>query len=143
VACGRLEWAPREKWFCRHRTGAERFHGKFDIMSSKSSVAIERLVRTPQAKRMLEEMRLAGLAERTHETCLRAVPKLAAQTRTSPDQITEEQVRQCLLLLRNEKQFAPGSLAVAFLLFPGSAWEHTSPKLRFVRLTQRCLIVIR
>jgi len=114
VTDGKLEGAPREKWFGRHRTGAERFHERFDIMPSKSSVAIERLVRTPLGKRMLEEMQLAGLAERTHEAYLRAVSKLAAQTRTSPDQITEEQVRQYLLLLRNEKQFAPGSLKVAF-----------------------------
>jgi len=137
--CG--EWhtgvgSARKKWFGRHRTGAERFHERFDIMPSKSSVAIERLVRTPLAKRMLEEMQLAGLAERTHEAYLRAVSKLAAQTKTSPDQITEEQIRQYLLRLRNVKLFAPGSLTVAFLLFPGSAWEHASPKLRFVRLTQ-------
>lgn len=120
VVCGRLEWAPREKWFGRHRTGTERFHERFDIIQSKSSVTIERLVRTPLAKVLLEEMQLAGLAERTHEAYLRAVSKLAAQTKTSPDLITEEQICQFLVLLRNEKQFAPDSLIVAFLLFPGS-----------------------
>lgn len=83
-------------------------------MPSKSSVAIARLVRTPLAKRMLEELQLAGHAERTREAYLRAVSQLAAQTRTSPDQITEEQLRQYLLLLRNEKEFAVGSLKVAF-----------------------------
>ena len=63
---------------------------------------------------MLEELQLAGHAERTREAYLRAVSQLAAQTRTAPDQITEEQLRQYLLLLRNEKEFAVGSRKVAF-----------------------------
>lgn len=63
---------------------------------------------------MLEEMQLAGLAERTQEAYLRAVSRLAAQARTSPDQITEQQLRQYFLMLRNEKEYAPGSLKIAF-----------------------------
>jgi integrase/recombinase XerD len=83
-------------------------------MPSQTAVAIARLARTELANRMLQDMQLTGLAERTQEAYLRAVSKLAAYARSSPDRISEDQLRQYLLMLRNEKQFAPGSLKVAF-----------------------------
>jgi site-specific recombinase XerD len=63
---------------------------------------------------MLQDMQLAGFGERTQEAYWRAVRQLAKFTRTLPDRITEEQLRQYFLHLRNEKQFAPGSLKIAY-----------------------------
>ena len=70
--------------------------------------------RSPLAQRMLQDMQLAGHGERTQEAYLRAVRQLAAHTRLSPDQITEDQLRQYFLYLNNQKGFAPGSLRIAY-----------------------------
>lgn len=66
------------------------------------------------AQRMLQDLQLAGHGERTQEAYLRAVRQLAAYTRIAPDQITEEQLRAYFLYLKNDKQFAPGSLKIAY-----------------------------
>jgi site-specific recombinase XerD len=59
-------------------------------------------------------LQLAGHGERTQESYLRAVRQLAAYTKLSPDQISEDQLRRYLLYLKNEKNFAPGSLKIAY-----------------------------
>jgi site-specific recombinase XerD len=63
---------------------------------------------------MSEDLHLGGMAKRTHEGYLRAVRQLADFCRTSPDQISEDQVRRFFLHLKNDKAFASGSLRVAF-----------------------------
>lgn len=72
------------------------------------------IARTPLAKRMLQDMQLRGHSVRTQEGYLRAVRDLAAFTGLSPDKITEEQLRQYFLYIKNEKEFARGSLSVAY-----------------------------
>lgn len=72
------------------------------------------VAQTPLGRRMLQDMQLVGHSISTQESYLRAVKKLAGYCRTSPDQITEDQLRRYLLHLRNEKQFAAGSLKVAY-----------------------------
>ena len=62
---------------------------------------------TPLRQRMLEDMQLRGLAPRTQESYLAAVQQLALHYHCSPDQITEEELRQYFLYLRNEKRLAP------------------------------------
>ncbi|QDU97988.1 site-specific integrase [Lignipirellula cremea] len=64
-------------------------------------------------RRMTEDLQLRGLSERTQEAYLRAVRKLAEHFRTPPDRLSEEQVRQYLLYLKNDCGFAPGSMRVA------------------------------
>ena len=54
------------------------------------------------------------MAPRTVQAYLRFVRKLADFYRCSPDKITEEQLRRWLLHLKIEKQYAYGSLRVAF-----------------------------
>ncbi len=68
---------------------------------------------TPLRQRMLEDMQLRGLAARTQETYLAAVQQLAVHFGQSPDRLTEEQLRQYFLFLRNEKRRAPNSINVA------------------------------
>jgi site-specific recombinase XerD len=62
---------------------------------------------------MTEDLQLRGLSERTQEAYLRAVRKLAEHSHTPPDQLCEEQVRDYLLFLKNDCDFAPGSMRVA------------------------------
>ncbi len=65
-------------------------------------------------QQMEADLHLAGMAERTIYGYLRAVRKLADFCQCSPDKLTEEQLRQWLLHLKIDKQFAYGSLRVAF-----------------------------
>ena len=54
-------------------------------------------------QRMIEDMQLRGLAERTQVAYVRAVRRLAERYGRPPDQITEEELRQYLLYLKNER----------------------------------------
>jgi len=63
---------------------------------------------------MTDDLHLAGMAQRTIHGYLRAVRQLADYSKCAPDKVTEEQLRQWLLHLKIEKQFAYGSLRVAF-----------------------------
>ena len=65
-------------------------------------------------QRMQDDLHLNGMAQRTIYGYLRSVRQLADFSRCSPDQVTEEQLRQWLLHLKIDKQFAYGSLRVAF-----------------------------
>jgi site-specific recombinase XerD len=58
---------------------------------------------------MIEAMQLRGLAERTQQSYLGAVRQLAVYYGTSPDLLTEEQLRQYFLYLRNDKHLAPNT----------------------------------
>jgi integrase/recombinase XerD len=68
---------------------------------------------TPLRQRMLEDMQLRGLAARTQESYLGAVQQLAIHFHRSPDLLTEEQLRQYFLYLRNVKRVAPNTSNVA------------------------------
>lgn len=69
---------------------------------------------TPLRERMRQELQLAGLSERTQEAYLRSVRQLATHFGKPPDQVTEPELRQYLLFLKNEKHFASASLKIAF-----------------------------
>src|SRR3990172_5242295 len=64
-------------------------------------------------QQMLQDLQLAGLSERTQEAYLRAVRKLAAHYKQSPDQLTEAQVRDYFLYLKNDRKFSPSALKIA------------------------------
>ncbi len=68
----------------------------------------------PLYSRMAEDLHLGGMSQRTHDGYLRAVRQLADYCQTWPEKITEGQLRRYFLYLKNEKQFAYGSLRVAF-----------------------------
>lgn len=53
--------------------------------------------------RMIEDMRLAGLAEETQRAYIRAVRQLAAHYRRPPDQLSEEEVRTYVLALLDQR----------------------------------------
>ena len=65
-------------------------------------------------ERMSQDLKLRGMAKRTHDGYLREVRKLACHFNLPPDQLSEQQVGDYLLYLINDCQFAPGSLRVAY-----------------------------
>jgi integrase/recombinase XerD len=54
---------------------------------------------TPLRQRMVEDMQLRGLSEKTQEAYVRAVRQLAEHYGKSPAQISEEELRQYFLYL--------------------------------------------
>ncbi len=68
---------------------------------------------TPLRQRMLEDMQLRGLSPKTQHAYLHAVHQLAEHYHKSPAQITEEELRQYFLSLRNEKRVSRSTSTVA------------------------------
>jgi integrase/recombinase XerD len=82
---------------------------------------------TALRQRMLQDLQLAGLSEHTQEAYLRAVRQLADHFHTPPDRLTEHQVRDYFLHLKNDRKFASASLVVAYsgIKF---FYSHTTPR---------------
>jgi integrase/recombinase XerD len=59
--------------------------------------------------RMIQDMKLAGLVEGTRREYVRAVRQLAAYYLRSPDQLSERQVEQYILYVRDELGVARGT----------------------------------
>ncbi len=91
---------------------------------------------TTLRQRMREDMQVRGLAPRTQTSYLQAVRQLTVHYRKPPDQISEDELRQYFLYLRNEKRAARTTCTVALCAFP-FLFEHTLhrpwPILTFVR----------
>ena len=64
--------------------------------------------------RMYDDLHLGGMSQRTVHGYLRSVRQLADFCQTTPDKVTEAQLRRFFLHLKNERNFAYGSLRVAF-----------------------------
>jgi len=91
---------------------------------------------TPLRQRMIEDMQLRGLSARTQECYVAAVRQLAAHHHRSPDQLSEEDLRQYFLYLTQEKKVARATATIA-LCGIKFLFEHTLKRdwttLRFVR----------
>ena len=83
--------------------------------------------RSKLAQRMLQDLQLHGHGERTQEAYLRAVRQLANYFGVSPERLTEPQLRDYFLYLKNDKKFAAGSLKIAYsgIKF---FYSHTAPR---------------
>ena len=64
--------------------------------------------------RMIRDMRLAGLVEGTRREYPRAVRQLAAYFRVAPDRLSERNVEDYLLYVRDELGVAKGTFAPIF-----------------------------
>lgn len=64
-------------------------------------------------QRMLADMQLRGLAPKTQESYLRAVYQLAQHLSKPPDQVTEDDLRNYFLFLKNEKKASRSACTVA------------------------------
>jgi site-specific recombinase XerD len=61
---------------------------------------------TALRQKMIEDMQLRGLSARTQESYIRVVRQLAEYYHQPPDQLSEAQLRQYFLYLKNEKRAA-------------------------------------
>ncbi len=64
-------------------------------------------------QRMIEDMQLRGLSERTQASYVGAVRQLARYYHQSPEQISEEELRQYFVYLKQDKQCARSTCTVA------------------------------
>jgi site-specific recombinase XerD len=78
-------------------------------------------------QRMHQDLQLAGLAEGTQKAYLRVVKQFAAHFKKPPDQISEQEFREYLLYLKNQRHYSPASLKVTasgIIFF----FTHTVPR---------------
>jgi integrase/recombinase XerD len=91
---------------------------------------------SPLQQRMLEDMQLRGLSARTQEAYARAVGQLAQHYHRSPDQLSDEDLRQYFLYLAKEKKIARPTATIALCgikFFYEQTLQQPWPTLRFVR----------
>ena len=68
---------------------------------------------TQLRKRMIEDLQLRGFAPKTQEAYLRAVRQLAEHFKKSPEDITEDDLRQYFLHLKNVKRVSRSTCTLA------------------------------
>lgn len=68
---------------------------------------------TPLRQRMVEDMQLRGLSRKTQDCYVRAVRQLAQHYGKSPDLLSEEELRQYFLYLRNDKHASSSAFTIA------------------------------
>lgn len=68
---------------------------------------------TTLRRRMIEDLQLRGLSERTQEMYVRAVRQLAEHYHKSPDRITEAELRDYFLYLKNVKHYSRSASTIA------------------------------
>ncbi len=64
--------------------------------------------------RMIQDLKLAGLVEGTAREYLRAVRQLTAYYMTAPDRLSERQVQDYILYVRDDLGIAKGTFAPLF-----------------------------
>jgi integrase/recombinase XerD len=91
---------------------------------------------TPLRQRMIQDMQLRGFSARTQECYVAAVRQMAKHFRLSPDQLTEEDLRQYFLYLAYEKKVARATATIALCgikFLYEQTLQYEWPTLRFVR----------
>jgi integrase/recombinase XerD len=68
---------------------------------------------TPLRQRMIEDLQLRGVSERTQDSYVRAVRQLAQHYMKSPDKITEEELRDYFLYVKNVKKWSRSTSTIA------------------------------
>jgi len=91
---------------------------------------------TALRQRYIEDLQLRGLSPRTQDAYVRVVRQLAEHYGKSPDVLTEEELRQYLLYLKNEKHAARNTCTLALCslkFFYQQTLKRDWPVLDFVR----------
>ena len=78
-------------------------------------------------KKMHQDLQLAGLSEGTQGLYLRVLRQLAVHYDTPPDRLSEQQVRDYLLHLKNDKKSASSTLGIAYSAIK-FFYSHTAPR---------------
>jgi len=79
---------------------------------------------TELRKRMIETLHLRGLSERTQEAYVLAVRQLAEHYHKPPDLITDEELRQYFLHIKNVKKYSRASSTIAIFGISSSSRKH-------------------
>jgi integrase/recombinase XerD len=79
---------------------------------------------TPLQQRMIDDIQLRGLSKRTRESSVRAVRQLAEHYHKSPTRITQEELRDDFLYLKNVKHYSRSASTIA-LCGIKFFYEHT------------------
>ena len=79
---------------------------------------------TALRQRMIEDLQLAGMGERTQECYIRSVRQLSEYCGKSPDRIDEEEIRSYFLYVKNEKKWARATCTIAICGIK-FFWEQT------------------
>jgi integrase/recombinase XerD len=91
---------------------------------------------TALRQRMIEDMQLRGLSANTQDAYVHAMKQLAQYYNRSPEEISQEELRQYLLYLKNEKGVSRSTLTVALCAIK-FFYQHTLQRpwslLAFVR----------
>lgn len=95
---------------------------------------------TPLRRRMIEDMQLAGLTSGTQNAYVRSIEVLAKYYHRSPDQLTDEQIRNFFLYLMRERGLAKATLinyraAIRFLFT--NTLQRSVPVIDLVRAEWR------
>jgi len=101
---------------------------------------------TPLRQRMIEDMRLVGLSDGTQRVYVDAVRNLARRYRRSPDELTQEQVREYFLGL-SRRGLAPSTVrvqlfALKFLYLKTLQRDWSLLKLFRLKKTKRLPVVL-
>ena len=91
---------------------------------------------TALRQRMLEDLQLRGLSARTQECYTRAVRQLAEHYRKSPDQISEEELREYFLHLKQVKKYSRSACTIALCgikFFYEKTVQRPWPTLQLIR----------
>ena len=91
---------------------------------------------TPLRQRMIQDMQLRGFSARTQECYAAAVGQFAQHFHTSPDQLSEEHLRQYFLYLANEKKVARATATIALCgikFFYEQTVQRQWPTLQLIR----------
>ena len=68
---------------------------------------------TPLQQRMIEDLQLRGMSARTQQMYVRAVRQLAQHYHKSPDHISDEELRQYFLFVKNVKHWSRSGTTIA------------------------------
>jgi integrase/recombinase XerD len=82
---------------------------------------------TALRRRMIEDMQLRGLSPHTQRAYVQAIQRLALYYHKSPDQITDEELRQYFLYLRNEKRVARSTATLALCACSATVTRPSRP----------------
>src|SRR5262249_14248446 len=94
------------------------------------------LAMTELRQKMIEAHQLRGLSERTQECYVRAVRQLAEHFRKSPDLISEDELRQYFLYIKNVKNYSRSATTIALCgikFFFEQTLNKNFPLLDFIR----------
>ena len=105
---------------------------------------LEDITVTNLRTRMIEDMKLAGLSPGTQDAYVRVVRQLAAHFGLSPDRLTERQLRDYLMHLREVRNVAKGTFQTHFFGIKFLVYEQclTSKEVAFLNIAQLYLISI-